>query len=119
MELETALTDGRGTVAMASERALSNEATGWIEARYHQPFLASAWSPRPQRYRWRHCVLVYALTQSPKRSAEQVAAHLGRPVADIRCSIPIWAADLVAKGLILARLFRRQPSPHNLNARYR
>ena len=39
-ELETALTDGRGTVAMAGEQALSNEATGWIEARYHQPFLA-------------------------------------------------------------------------------
>ena len=75
-ELQAALSDGRGTVAMSTQQALSNEATGWIEAQYTQPYLAHACmepmtatvSVEAER------VLVYAPTQSPKRSAEKVAA---------------------------------------------
>ena len=106
-ELEAALTDGRGAVAMASERALSNQATGWIEARYHQPFLAHACmepmtatvSVEADR------VLVYAPTQSPKRSAEQVAAHLGRPVADIKMFNTYLGGGFGRKGLDFGATF--------------
>ncbi len=107
-ELETALTDGRGTVAMAGAQALSNEATGWIEARYHQPFLAHACmepmtatvSVEADR------VLVYAPTQSPKRSAEEVAAHLGRPAADIQMFNTYLGGGFGRKGLDFGATFQ-------------
>ena len=107
-ELEAALSDGRGTVAMASEQALSNEASGWVEARYHQPFLAHACmepmtatvSVEADR------VLVYAPTQSPKRSAEQVAAHLGRPVADIQMFNTYLGGGFGRKGLDFGATFQ-------------
>ena len=108
MELEAALSDGRGTVAMASEQALSNEASGWVEARYHQPFLAHACmepmtatvSVEADR------VLVYAPTQSPKRSAEQVAALLGRPVADIQMFNTYLGGGFGRKGLDFGATFQ-------------
>ena len=92
---------------MASEQALSNQATGWIEARYHQPFLAHACmepmtatvSVEADR------VLVYAPTQSPKRSAEQVAAHLGRPVADIKMFNTYLGGGFGRKGLDFGATF--------------
>jgi isoquinoline 1-oxidoreductase beta subunit len=82
--------------------------TGWIEARYHQPFLAHACmepmtatvSVEADR------VLVYAPTQSPKRSAEQVAAHLGRPVADIQMFNTYLGGGFGRKGLDFGATFQ-------------
>ena len=99
--LQAALSDGRGTVAMSTQQALSNEATGWIEAQYTQPYLAHACmepmtatvSVEAKR------VLVYAPTQSPKRSAEKVAALLGRPVTDIQMFNTYLGGGFGRKGL--------------------
>ncbi len=100
-ELHAALADGRGTIALSTQQALSSEATGWIEARYTQPYLAHACmepmtatvSVEAER------VLVYAPTQSPKRSAERVAALLGRPVTDVHMFNTYLGGGFGRKGL--------------------
>ena len=49
-------------------------------------------------------------TQSPKRSAEQVAAHLGRPVADIQMFNTFLGGGFGRKGLDFGATFGQQLS---------
>lgn len=100
-ELQTALGDGRGTIAVSTDRALSEEADGWIEAHYAQPCLAhvcmepmtATVSVESDR------VTVYAPTQSPKRSAERIAAHLGRSVTEVEMFNTYLGGGFGRKGL--------------------
>ena len=96
-----ALGDERGTIAYRSGNPLSRIDDAWIEASYDQPYLAHACletmtatvSVTPDR------VVVFAPTQSPKRSAERVAELLNRPLEQVEMFNTYLGGGFGRKGL--------------------
>ena len=96
-----ALDDDRGTIAYQSGDHLSRVDESWVESMYHQPYLAHACletmtatvSVMPDR------VVVFAPTQSPKRSAERVAELLSRPLEQVEMFNTYLGGGFGRKGL--------------------